>query len=235
MRTGNAPLEWRKYLLAFVITAAIFGTAFYIAARLNDARLNELRATENQIFIDLLSNETQYDLLGELSCSDIAQNPVLSDELNSLANQLSYAEENLGINNPEVISLKEQYSLLEIKDYLLMQKVASRCGVHPVFILYFYSNAGDCSDCAREGDVLTYMRQTYPSLRVYSFDYNLDLSALKTLIAIRRVEPKLPALVINNQGPIYGVTTVADILKMAPGIKKLATTTPSAASSTDGF
>ena len=220
--------EWKKYLLVFGITAAIFGTAFYAAARFNDARLEELRATENQISIDLLSNETQYDLLGQLSCSDIARNPVLSDELNTIANQLSYAEDNLGANNTDVIALKEQYSLLEIKDYLLMQKVASQCGVHPVFILYFYSNAGDCSDCAREGDVLTYLRQAYPSLRVYSFDYNLNLSALKTLIEIRGVGNKMPALVINNQGPAYGLQTVPAILKMAPGIKKLATTTPSA-------
>ncbi len=227
MTPGQRAFDGKKYVLAFFITAAIFGTAFYAAARLNDARLEELRATEDRISIDLLSNETQYDLLGQLSCSDIARNPVLSVELNSLANRLSYAEETLGANNPDVIALKKQYSLLEIKDYLLMQKVASQCGVHPVFILYFYSNAGDCADCSREGDVLTYLRQTYPSLRVYSFDYNLDLSALKTLIAIRGVEDTMPALVINNQGPLYGLQAVPDILKMAPGIKKLATSTPS--------
>jgi len=222
--------EWKKYLLVFVITAAIFATAFYAAARLNDARLTELRAAESQISIDLLSNETQYDLLGQLSCSDIARNPVLSDQLNAIANQLSYAEDTLGANNADVIALKKQYSLLEIKDYLLMQKVAAQCGVHPVFILYFYSNAGDCSDCAREGDVLTYLRQTYPALRVYSFDYNLDLSALKTLIAIRGVKDRAPALVINNQGAVYGLQTVPKILSMAPGIKKLATTTAQVAS-----
>ena len=229
-------MDWKKYLLAFIITGLIFGTAFYLATRFDAARIADIRTTENQVSIDLLSNETQYDLLGELNCSDIAQNPVLSDELNSLANRLSYAENTSGTTNADVITLKQQYSLLEIKDYLLMQKVTAQCGTHPVFILYFYSNTGNCPDCGSEGDVLTYLRETYPDLRVYSFDYNLDLSALKTLIAIRKVKPTFPALVIGGRAPAYGLKTVDDLLKFAPEIKKLATSTPAAASSTaQGF
>jgi len=47
--------DWRKYLLAFLITAAIFGTAFYVTARLDSARIAEIRATQETISIDLLS------------------------------------------------------------------------------------------------------------------------------------------------------------------------------------
>jgi hypothetical protein len=187
--------EWRKYVLAFVITGAIFGTAFYIASRLDAQRINDIRTTQEAISIDLLSSETQFELLGNLDCPTIAEHPVLTDELNTLAERLSFAESRLGSDNAEVVSLKKQYSLLEIKDYLLMQQISQKCKTKPVYILYFYSNAGDCSECARAGDVLTYLRQTYPSLRVYSFDYNLDLSALKTLIALRKVEGRLPAFV----------------------------------------
>lgn len=229
MRTG-----WTKYALALVITGAIFGTAFYIARRFDDQRIADIRATEQQISVDILSNETQYDLLGQLDCQDVADNTGLSSELNSLAGRLSYAESNLGDTNPDVVSLKEQYSLLEIKDYLLMQKVTAQCGIHPVFILYFYSNAGDCTDCAQEGDVLTYLRQTYPGLRVYSFDYNLDLSALKTLTQLRKLNGNLPALVIDNRAPVYGFKNVDDILKIAPEIQKLASTTAQTATSTKG-
>lgn len=216
MSMGN----WKKYILALVITVAIFATAFSLAARFNAARIADVRATENQIAIDLLSNETQYELLSEQSCSDIAEGSVLSEALNSLASRLSYAENNLGSNNEEVIMLKKQYSLLQIKDYLLMQKVATRCGTKPVSIIYFYSNAGDCTDCAREGDVLTYLRETYPLLRVYSFDYNLDLSALKTLINIRNVRNELPALVVGNT-TYYGFKDAQAAEKLIPHIEKL--------------
>ena len=218
-------MDWKKYILTFAITAAIFGTAFYFASRFNAQRLQDIRTTQEQISNDILSSEVEYELLGQLNCQDITQNTVLSDELNSIASRLSYAESTLGADNEQVISLKEQYSLLEIKDYLLMQKLSLQCHIHPVFILYFYSNAGDCPDCSREGDVLTYLRQTYPGLRIYSFDYNLKLSAIDALVVVRKVENSLPALVINNRAPVYGLKRVEDILKIAPEIARLSTTT----------
>ncbi len=220
--------DWRKYLLAFVITGTIFVTAFYVAARLDTQRIADIRATQDAISIDLLSSETQFELLGNLDCETIAEHPVLTDELNTLAEQLSFAESKLGSDNSEVIQLKKQYSLLEIKDYLLMQQISSKCQTKPVYILYFYSNAGDCADCSRAGDVLTYLRQTYPDLRVYSFDYNLDLSALQTLIALRKVGPpqgNLPAFVINNHPAVYGFQDLNEMEALIPELKTLATST----------
>ncbi|MBX4192140.1 hypothetical protein KW798_01510 [Candidatus Parcubacteria bacterium] len=218
-------MNWQKYALAFIITAAIFGTAFYIAYRLDRARIADIRATQEAISIDILSTETQFDLLGRLDCSAISENPVLSDELNSLAERLSIAEQNLGADDADVIALKKQYSLLQIKDYLLMQEISTKCkNVKPVFVLYFYSNKGDCPSCSRAGEVLTYLRQTYPDLRIYSFDYHLDLSALHTLESLRRVNgEKLPAFVINDRMPIYGFKSLDEMRTLIPELKNLAT------------
>ncbi|MEI6863823.1 MAG: hypothetical protein WCK46_00415 [Candidatus Adlerbacteria bacterium] len=218
-------MHWQKYILAFVITGAIFGTAFYIAQRIDTQRIADIRATEESISIDILSSETQFELLGHLDCKIIAENPVLSDELNSLASRLSVAEENLGATNKEVINLKEQYSLLEIKDYLLLQQISEKCHSKPVFVLYFYSNRGDCKDCGRMGQELSYLRETYPGLRVYSFDYNLDLSAVKTLIALQKLQGPLPAFIVNNRAPVYGFKTLDEVEKLIPELKTLATST----------
>jgi len=226
MEVNKAGAGWQKYILAFLISAAIFATAFYASARLNSGRVADIRAMEESISIDLLSTETQFELLGGLDCKTIKENPVLSNELDSLAQRLSFTESSLGINNAEVIRLKKQYSLLEIKDYLLMQRISEKCQTKPVFILYFYSNAGDCAECARSGEVLTYMSSLYPDLRVYSFDYNLDLSALQTLIKLRKVDSKLPAFVINDRAPIYGFKTFDEMQNLIPELKTLATSTP---------
>jgi hypothetical protein len=217
--------EWRKYVLAFAITGAIFVTAFYVASMFDSRRVADIRATQNAISVDLLSSEVQFELLGNLDCNTIAEHPVLTDELNSLAERLSFAESSLGSTDNEVIMLKKQYSLLEIKDYLLMQRINEKCGDKTVSILYFYSNEGDCPQCSRAGDVLTYLRQTYPSLRVYSFDHNLDLSALQTLVALRKVNGQLPALIVNNRTPIYGFKTLGEMESLIPELKTLATST----------
>ena len=214
----------RNALLAFFISAAIFATGFYVSSSINKLRLDEIQTIEQQIGVDTLSVETQFDLLSRLSCENVNESTELSTELNTLTSRLDYTEAQLGSENPQVIELKSEYSLLEIKDYLLMQEIAQKCNLKPVFVLYFYSNEGDCAECDSAGNVLTYLRQTYPQLRVYSFDYNLNVGALQTLTTIYKIKDTLPAFVVNGK-TTYGVSDLASIEKILP-MSELATSTP---------
>jgi hypothetical protein len=128
----------KKYIFVFIITATIFIFAFGISNYLNGKKVDAIRSTENSIAINILSLETQFDLLQDSSCKKIGTN-ILSDELNLLADRLAHAEEQKGIANSDVIALKKHYSLLQMKDYLLMKKVSEKCSLKPISILYFYS------------------------------------------------------------------------------------------------
>ncbi len=224
-------VRWGNYIVAFLITALIFATALYTSSYFNDQRLENIRAMQDTISTDILSLETQFDLLQERSCEDISENTVLSSELRTLANQLSYMEARGSRTQDEVLRLKRLYSLLQIKDYLLMKKIAAKCNLKPVFMLYFYSNKGDCDNCAKQGYVLTALAESYPQLRIYSFDYNLDVSALQTLISIVNVRGQLPALIINGK-PYYGFQSVEDINKILPQLATLTKATSTATTST---
>ena len=111
-------------------------------------------------------------------------------------------------------------SLLEIKDYLLMNKISEKCKKTPLSIIYFYSTDDLCPDCEKEGYVLTHLRETYPELRVYSFDYNINLSAVKTLISINKVKNELPAIIIKDKA-YYGFQSVEDMEKAIPELQKM--------------
>lgn len=218
-------MPWTKYLLAFLITAFIFTTAIVANNFFNAKRIEQIRSIEEGISIDILSLETQFDLLQEQSCKNISEDSILSRELDTLASKLSFAEAQLGTDNEEVLRLKRHYSLLEIKDLLLMQKVSEKCALEPIFLLYFYSNIdGDCSDCKRQGYVLTELAKEYPQLRIYSFDYNIDLSAVETLISIQGITEELPALVINEKS-YSGFMSTKEIEEILPGLVKTATST----------
>src|SRR3989344_4160511 len=195
MRTAR----WSSYVVALLITAAIFATALYASDYFNNRRIAEIQATQSSISIDILSLETQFDLLAEHSCQDISENSVLSSEIQPVGQRLAYLETQSNVDQAQLTELKRYYSLLEIKDSLLMRQVTAKCGFKPVFILYFFSNKGDCKDCEEQGYALTGLSETYPQLRVYSFDYNLDLSALQTLIDIHDVKNQPPALIINDK------------------------------------
>lgn len=214
-------IETKKYVFAFIITTLVFLGALGVSNRFSEKRISEIKAVEDKISLDLLSSETQFALLKESSCKSIDHSTAFSEELGSLAAKLSYMEENLGDSNPDVVSLKKYYSLLQIKDYLLVRQVQQKCGVKPITIIYFYSNNGDCEDCKKEGYVLTKLREEYPELRIYSFDYNLDLSAVKTMKSLYGVRNTLPALNIWEEN-YYGLKSAEDIEKIIPQLKRLA-------------
>lgn len=221
-------MDWKKYIYTFGITAIIFITAILASNYFGQKKLDEIKDIESRIAVDILASETQFSLLSELSCRDISSS-LLSKELATLGDRLSYTEESRGSDDLEVLNLKKYYSLLQIKDFLLMQKITERCGKSQqasstLSIIYFYSNEGDCKECQKEGFVLTRLRQEYPELRVYSFDYNLDLSALQTLITVYNIRPTtsvgLPALLINDK-VYYGFKSIEDIKDSIPILKEI--------------
>lgn len=219
--------DWKKYALAFVITAAIFTTAILVSSRINDSRLSELRGLQDSVSINILSSETQFNLLKEAACDDLFSSS-LGVELGNLADRLSYMESTGKGDDADVVTLKRYYSLLEIKDYLLINGAAKKCAKRPLTILYFYRS--DCPDCAKQGQVLTYIRQhSSENIRIYSFDYDLDVSALKTLANINKVKEPFPVLIVKDK-TYNGFQSIDDIESLVPELKvstSTATTTTS--------
>ncbi len=215
----NNTINWKKYFFSFIITALIFATALFLSNYLGQKKIDEIRSIQDKISIDILSSETQFSLLEQSQCKDVGTG-TLSTELGSLEDKLSYTESDRGVDDPEVQTLKRYYSLLEIKDYLLMNKISEKCHKTPLSFIYFYSNKGDCADCQKEGYVLTHLRQEYPELRVYSFDYNIELSAVKTLIKINKVKNNLPAIFVKDES-YYGFQSIYDLLKKVPELQTL--------------
>lgn len=214
------PLDIRKYIFSFIVTTALFLTAFYLSNYFGSKKTAQLQAIESNISLDILSNETQYELLGEVSCKNL-DDSILSSELNTLADKLTYAESEQGGDNLQVKYLKKNYSLLQIKDYLLSKRLAEKCGKKSVFIIYLYGKAEDCEDCRNQASVLDYLRKTYPDLRVYAFDSNLDLSAIKTLLSIYKVKGQLPALIVDGE-VYYGYKSKEEMIGLLPKTLKTA-------------
>ena len=90
--------RWSNYIVAFLITVVIFATALYASNYFNNRRIADIKATQDNISIDILSLETQFDLLAKHSCADISENSILSSEIQSLASRLSYLETQAGVN-----------------------------------------------------------------------------------------------------------------------------------------
>jgi hypothetical protein len=206
----------RNVILSLVITVLIIATVIYAINYLNQQRVQQLSDLQNQLATDTLSVETQFALLEDAPCEDLAGGNELSHEVADLGDRLSVTESQLGSTNDQVIQLKKQYTLLQIRDYLLTKRLAQTCNTDPTVVLYFYSNTpGTCEDCDRASYALSYLHNENPKLRVYSFDYNLDLGALDTLKSVEKIQPKFPAFIIDGKRS-YGFTTLDDFEKLFP-------------------
>ncbi|MCA9356291.1 hypothetical protein H6790_02120 [Candidatus Nomurabacteria bacterium] len=202
-------IDFGKYILVFFITAVIFISALLLSNFFANKKLAEIKNIQESISLDILSSETQYTLLSQLSCKDTT-GALLSDELNKLAHKIEYSENNLS-SYSELEELKDFYFLLEIKDFLLMKKINKECDIPLYTVLYFYGDAKSCTDCEKQSYVLTDLRDSYDELRVYSFDFYTTLSAVNSLKSIYKVEEaELPILVIDDE--VYtGFQSVEDV------------------------
>ena len=213
-------LDWKKYLIVFFITLGIFLTSVYLSNYFGSKKINELKSIQDKISIDLLSSETQFSLLSELSCKNISDS-VFLNELSELGSKLTWSEQNLG-SADEVTYLRKYYSLLEIKDYILAKKTTERCGTKSAFIFYFYTNSDNCTECQKQSLVLSALREKYPGLHVYSFDYSIDLSAVKAMLQIYKIkDTELPAIVVNDNllTGFHGVDELDTILQKSFGVQ----------------
>lgn len=208
-------IDWKKYVIVFVITLGLFGTALYSSDFFDRRRLNELKSIQDKVSLDLMSSETEFSILEELSCKDVS-NSLLTQRINELESKIQYSEQTIGINNPEVVNLKRYYTILQIKDYLLMKKISARCNTNSTFILYVYSQ-NNCADCSKESIVLNSLREKYPKLQIYAFDNDVDISAMKALIKTYKVPEDFPAFVVNRK--VYsGFKTLEEIEKLIPSV-----------------
>jgi hypothetical protein len=194
-------MEWKKHLIVFLITAGIFSASFILSNKINSQKIDVIREAKDKVAIDILSTETRYALLSASSCEYSIQDnnfeTTLTEDLNNLARKLKFIESQLGSDNENVIIVKRQYAILQIKDYLLVRELAKRCNEHLMTILYFHSD--DCAaDCRNQSTVLDKLHEIFPEIRIYWLDQGLDDPTMNTLVSMLKIE-KSPSLIINEK------------------------------------
>jgi hypothetical protein len=193
MKTNTTKL----YLSALITTLLIFAGAFYISNYTNARKTQELKAIENKIAIDILSFETQFDVIEESSCQSFDKSSIKT-QLQELSSKLTFLEGQVGLGDPDVAQLKRYYALLQIRDYLLTKRMSEECKLDNIFVLYFYSR-NNCDLCQRQEYIIRAIRNTYPQVEIYRFDYDMDVPAVQTLISTHHIPRTPPIIDINGK------------------------------------
>lgn len=190
-------LEPSKYLTVFAITTLIFIVGILIGNYFSSQKMQQIDYIGQELKTDTTAMEIQYELIADNPCEDLNATP-LADQLYEMASKLDYMENRLGENDRNVKSLKEYYSLLELRHWLFIEKTNKECNKTSANILFFYTNEDDCKQCKEQGFILTWVRRNYHNVYIYSFDYTIDNAALDTLKRLYDVKGT-PAVMINKE------------------------------------
>jgi hypothetical protein len=206
MLKKRQPFTIQKYIIAFFIVAIIFAFGFLISDYINDKRFLEIERARQEFQIQIMGMETQIAHFRDILCDEIGDD-ILTHELHIIGEKLEFMSSAMGKNHPEVIHFKKHYALLQIRHYQFSKELNQRCNLGLTHILYFFAEEKDCPDCEKQSYVLTNLRKNHPHLRIYSFNYNLELPALSVIQPIIPLDYKekeyLPVIVIDNK-PFFG-------------------------------
>ncbi|MBT4334738.1 thioredoxin family protein [archaeon] len=201
----------KYYFMAFIMTTLIFSVSFLLGWQINNITYADSFDQLSDIKTGLLRYDLQYKMLGEYPCKFIQTGLLVNNEFEETRLKINRLEKELGNQDSRVLHLKEYYSLLQLSDWIYYRDINEQCSNKYDIILYFYSNDIDsCPSCEQQGFVLDYVYATNEDIRVYSFDYDLDLIELDMLKEMYSIN-SIPSVVVNGNRMIGSFSEKEDI------------------------
>jgi len=186
-----------KYLAVFSIATLIFISGVITAQYINKIKLNEFVSAQTDLRNYILSLNLQTELAKKYECR--VDTIRLTREKDKLGSQLDILENRLGKKDGDIKSLKEEYSLLSIRQWILFEEIREKCDKKIINIAFFYSNKNNETLCQSQGYVLDYLYKKYPNyVVIYALDYDIDDPALNTFKEIHNIT-QVPSIVILDK------------------------------------
>lgn len=191
-----------KAITVLLLTIIIFSLGILMGNYNTSKKFNKVIGLSNSLRLETQGVEVIHDILKENLCEgdDVLY---LNDDLYKLSERLAYMESVLGQDNAQVKSLKEEYFIIEARHWTLAKTRSKNClneskELNSTIILYFYGNEDLCPRCMEQGTVLTYLRERYNGMKIYSFDINSESSVVNVIKKIYDVEG-VPGIVVNDE------------------------------------
>jgi hypothetical protein len=202
-------LKLRLYAFAFIISLLMFAVGIVLGWQWGYSAVSQMSSELSA----LSSEETGMETLALMENQSFAC-PIFDSEFARLfqktldyGDRLQALENKNGKLDPQVMELKKDYSAMQLRNYLLQQRMDAQCGTAHNTIIYFYSNEG-YSAATDEGIQIGLVGARYEAY-TYHFDVNVDSPLVNGLKAGYGVA-ETPTLVINGEKH-SGFMTAAEI------------------------
>ncbi len=196
--------SWKLFAVAFVISGLLFALGvllgLQISQQANAQMLFELEALQSQTReLELFSLLQADSLEGNASkfCSHFhEQLGKFGDETAKFGVRLEALEKKRGADDPLTKKLRADYSVMEIRDFLLIKQLNSKCEKRIPAVIYFYTNI-QCPACTQQGLVLRELKRIRPDVQIYQLNSDLDTPVIGSIIAIYEIK-EYPSLLVGG-------------------------------------
>lgn len=206
MANGNyvRKISKKRFFLALVLTSIIFLLGLLVGHTLTLDRTSYLADISYRQKLDYESLQLQ-SLFLDLSASNQSCslfNKILETSLTNVADAQAKVdfyllESTMGSDTYK--DLKRDYSLAQIRYWLLNKKIKETCEPDHVSILYFYSNE-ECVDCGPQGTILIYLKEKLKDkLLVFSLDADFIDEPMINLLKQTYNITRVPSIVIEDR------------------------------------
>lgn len=192
----------QRIVLAFLLTTSIFIIGLFVGLSLTSERMTYLEGIAYTQRLDYNSLQLQelYLSVGvdNMSCTTIRH--ILDTSLTSVADAQSKIDTYMKDSKEDgYVNIKRDYTIAQIRYWLLNQKIKQSCNSEDVSILYFYSN-DQCVECGAQGTILSYLKQKLGDrLLVFSIDNDFILEPMVGIIKQTYNITKVPSVVIGDK------------------------------------
>jgi hypothetical protein len=190
-------IEKAKYIATFSLATLILLIGIIIGQLVAEQKVKEFLTISQELRLSLLGMDTQEKLAKEFLCNvDIWK---LTENKIKLGQKIEFLEGKFGKENKDVKELLKEYTLLSIRQWLLLKEFKEKCNKTLVIILFFYSNERNASLSEAQGYILDYIYHKYGKpISIFAFDYELENPALDVLKKIYGITV-VPSIVVNEK------------------------------------
>jgi hypothetical protein len=201
-------MKRRRYILAFIITIALFFLGFFLGFTMDLKRVDYFDKLNSAQKLNIQSLQLQYELLkGDAVQDRCGAFKFLFDkyiiELEENRARLDSYSKQSNIIASDFENLKREYVISQINFWYISRNFQASCPNSSDFatVLYFFSNDQKCPDCGDQGTVLDYYKSVLKqSLLIFSFDETFadNEPLIKMLEQVYDVK-EYPTIVVNNK------------------------------------
>ncbi|MEK6849570.1 MAG: hypothetical protein AABY01_03295 [Nanoarchaeota archaeon] len=210
--------DYRKtrYLFAGLITIAIFALGLMLGFVVEGKRVTTVQTLFDTQRTEFASSQLQYSYVSSLNSQEAcpAIYTIFFNNIKNLdetAHRLESYVKDSKLNDENFAVLKREYTIEQLRYWLLSKQARDLCNQDVVRVLYFFSTDDQCTTCTEQAFVLDYLKKSFGErLLIFSLDATFEQEPMIGILKQQYNITAYPTLIIENT-PFSGFSSREDL------------------------